>query len=146
MDSSTRYYSSTEKHRILTQYRLRERGAGFASLAKNFSIQGGERTIRRWYAQWDGTPSSLKQQPRSGRPPILTQREIKSTNTLQHQSGEATENRRLYIILTFMQRYKRKLGRRCRLEQFKVMGRKTLQAKKKSTNKRTHSESKLTNI
>jgi transposase len=144
MDSSTRYYSSTEKHRILTQYRLRERGAGFASLAKNFSIQGGERTIRRWYAQWDGTPSSLKQQPRSGRPPILTQREIN-----QHIAAPIRRSNRKPQAIHYTDIHatvQEKTGKKMSLRTIQSYGKEKLQAKKKSTNKRTHSESKLTNI
>lgn len=64
------------KHFILTKYQSNRRGYGFDSLAQQYGIEGGGRTLQRWYDQWDGTVESLKRKPGSGRPMLLNEEEI----------------------------------------------------------------------
>lgn len=64
------------KHHILTQYLPNTRGHGFSSLAQRFAVKGGSRTIRYWYAAWDGTPTSLQHKAVPGRPRALTRAEV----------------------------------------------------------------------
>src|SRR3954452_12028505 len=69
------------KQHILKQYKRNCRGKGFEALAQRYGIQGGERTIRRWYNQWDGTAASLEHKPGAGRPTILSSEEVKQCIT-----------------------------------------------------------------
>jgi transposase len=64
------------KQFILTKYQSNRRGQGFDSLARQYGIAGGGRTIQRWYQQWDGTPESLKRIRGSGRPRLLRAEEV----------------------------------------------------------------------
>jgi hypothetical protein len=70
------HLSATVKHHILLEYTPRSSTHNFAALACRHAVKGGEEVVRRWHQRWNGTPESLEEQPRSGRPPILTQAEI----------------------------------------------------------------------
>jgi transposase len=71
-----RAFAPQHKHSILTHYRAGVRGAGFDALARRFAVAGGGSLIRAWHQRWDGTPASLQEQPRSGRPRILSTAEV----------------------------------------------------------------------
>jgi hypothetical protein len=64
------------KHHILTQYRSNDRDYSFQSLAIRYGIKGGKGTIQKWHQRWKGTPESLMNKQRSGRPRILTRTQV----------------------------------------------------------------------
>lgn len=64
------------KQFILTKYQRNCRGHGFDSLAQQYGIAGGGRTIKDWYDRWDGTVESLKRKPGAGRPRLLSEEEV----------------------------------------------------------------------
>jgi transposase len=65
------------KHHILQQYQSRVRGHGFGALAQQYGVRGGKEVVREWYRRWDGTPLSLEEKARSGRPRILSSAQVK---------------------------------------------------------------------
>jgi transposase len=69
-------YTPQQKHIILTHYRAGDRSASLRALARRFAVQGGNAVILRWYQRWDGTPQSLETRKRSGRPRVLSKREV----------------------------------------------------------------------
>jgi transposase len=69
-------FSPQQKHTILPHYQAGVRGAGFDALARRFAVKGGGETIRYWHSKWNGTPHSLEEKKRSGRPRILSSREV----------------------------------------------------------------------
>ena len=76
MSGSHSHYTAEFKQEVLSHYHEGQRGSGFAVLATRFQVPGGGRTIKRWFDQWDGSITSLQQQPSVGRPPILQPAEI----------------------------------------------------------------------
>jgi len=77
MTDLSRYYSSDYKVRVVLYYIDHLPSTSFNAVAKLFKIPGGHKTVKRWYDQYNGSVSSLQSKPRSGRPPILTRRQIK---------------------------------------------------------------------
>jgi len=69
-------YPSHLKHTILKEYVVGDRAHSFAALAHKYNIKGGKKLIQTWYAQWDGTASSLERRKGSGRRALLTQKQI----------------------------------------------------------------------
>lgn len=67
------------KHNILTQYLAHSHDNNFAALAARYRVNGGSRTIQRWYARWDGTPASLEHRKGAGRPRLLSSAQINDT-------------------------------------------------------------------
>jgi hypothetical protein len=65
------------KHSILLEYQPRSRHHGFAALARRHGIKGGKQVLIKWHAAWNGTAASLEERRRSGRPRILSAREVK---------------------------------------------------------------------
>jgi len=66
----------SRKHQILLEYCAGNRRHSFSALASRYGIQGGGRTVQRWYSLWDGTPSSMERRRGQGRKTILTPREV----------------------------------------------------------------------
>lgn len=69
-------FSPEAKHAILLEYVPRSIDHSFVALARRHGVLGGARTIRNWFARWNGTMQSLRPQPRPGRTPTLTPDEI----------------------------------------------------------------------
>lgn len=69
-------YTPEIKHHILTHYAANVLGSGYRALATRFAIKGGASVVRRWHERWDGTPGSLATRPRTGRPRLLTHRQV----------------------------------------------------------------------
>lgn len=70
------HFSPDLKHSILCEYKPGDQDRTFAALARRHPPVS-ERTIASWYHKWDGTPESLQEAPRTGRPPTIdpTQRD-----------------------------------------------------------------------
>ena len=70
------HLSAEVKHHILLEYAVHDSTRSFAALARRHAVKGGDKTISRWHSRWDGTPASLKEGVRSGRPRILSAEEV----------------------------------------------------------------------
>jgi hypothetical protein len=70
------HLSAETKHHILLEYRAHSSEHNFAALAARHAIAGGERTVRRWHEGWNGSPASLEELPRAGRPRMLTPAQV----------------------------------------------------------------------
>jgi transposase len=70
------HLSADAKHHILLEYASHSATHGFPALAARHAVAGGARTVQRWYQRWDGTPASLEEQPRTGRPRALSKAEV----------------------------------------------------------------------
>jgi hypothetical protein len=71
-----RHLSAETKHHILLEYSPHDSTRSFAALARRHAVKGGERVVRRWYASWDGTPASLQERDRPGRPRSLSAAQV----------------------------------------------------------------------
>lgn len=71
------HLSAEAKHHILLEYSPRERGRGFKALAARHNIKGGATLISTWHRRWDGTPQSLEEEARSGRPRALSSAQVR---------------------------------------------------------------------
>lgn len=66
-----------EKHNILRLYLSSNNKDTMESLAHQYNIKGGKRSIINWLQRWDGSPESLERKKGSGRHTILTSKEVK---------------------------------------------------------------------
>lgn len=71
------HLSADAKHHILLSYSPGERGRGFKALAARHGIAGGASLLSKWHRSWNGTPESLEEQPRSGRPRALSSAQVR---------------------------------------------------------------------
>lgn len=70
------HLTAEAKHHILLEYTPHDSSRSFAALAARHHIQGGRDVVRRWLHRWDGTPASLKEDSRSGRPRKLSTAQV----------------------------------------------------------------------
>ena len=75
--AAMQHLSAETKHHILLEYCPRERGRGFKALAARHNIKGGATLISTWHRRWDGTPQSLEEGARSGRPRALSSAQVR---------------------------------------------------------------------
>ena len=71
------HLSAEAKHHILLEYAPGVRGRGFKALAARHAIAGGARRLSEWHHRWNGTPQSLEERPRSGRPRTLSSAQVR---------------------------------------------------------------------
>lgn len=64
------HFSPQAKDAILREYVPNDVNHGFTALARRHPPLTAN-TIRRWRDQWDGTPDSLEEGERAGRPPVI---------------------------------------------------------------------------
>ena len=128
------------KHDILRQYLPHFDDNSFAALAHRYNIKGGKRTMQRWYARWDGTPSSLEQRAGAGRPRLLSAAQIRDTIALpirnrnrSHQAVHYTE-----LLPTIRER----TGTSMSLRTIQRYGKDIIRARDRSTRSRTAAECK----
>ena len=70
------YYDPLFKQRVIEYYLKNRSNVSLRFVSDIFQIKGGHKTVKRWFDRYDGTIASLQQRPRSGRPPILNQRQV----------------------------------------------------------------------
>jgi transposase len=68
-------YPPQLKQIILQRYKDSQYQISFRELAKLYNIKGGHKVIRLWYKQWNGKIESLYNKYKSGRPPILNNKQ-----------------------------------------------------------------------
>jgi transposase len=131
-------FTPQQKHNILAHYRAGVRGAGFDALARRFAVQGGGNTLRYWHQRWRGTPASLEDKPRSGRPRILSRAEV--SRHVRAPILAANRAHRAVHYTTLLPAVKAKTGKELSIQTLRRIG-KQLGAKQKRSNKRTAGES-----
>jgi hypothetical protein len=137
-------YTPQQKHRILTHYRAGERGAGFKALARRFAVAGGATLVSQWHARWDGTPASLQEQQRSGRPRLLSAAEVS-----RHVRAPILAANRAHRAISYPQllpQVQLKTGKQLSLRSLQRYGKEMAGATAKATKKRTAVESECTRI
>ncbi len=130
------------KQLILSKYQCRSRGEGFDALAARYGIQGGGRTIQRWYERWDGTPASLEPKRSTGRPTALSSTEVQQYITAPIKR----ENRRSHPIryTDLLRPIREKTGKRVSLRTIQQYGKENAGINSRNTKKRTANERKYT--
>jgi transposase len=134
-----REFTPQHKHNILTHYCAGVRGSGFAALARRFAVKGGAGVILRWHVRWDGTPASLQEQPRSGRPRTLSRAEI--SRHVRAPLLAANRAHRAVHYTTLLPAVRAKTGKELSLRTLRRYGKEQLGAKQKRSKKRTAGES-----
>ena len=129
LHAEMKHLTAEAKHAILLEYTPHTHTHSFAALARRHSIKGGRRVLQRWHERWNGTPQSLKEESRSGRPRRLSRGDVQRdvagpilranrSHTSVHYSAVVTEVREktgAEIPLRTVQRYgKEELGVRQR--------------------------------
>jgi len=129
-----------QKHNILTIYSSENNTHTLASLARQYSLQGGGRLIQNWYKQWNGTPQSLERKKGSGRPFVLTSQQVDKYIRMPIQNKNRSCKPVHYPQLhTSIQQ---KTGKQMSLRTIQKIGKEKLGVKQKRTKKRTAQESK----
>jgi hypothetical protein len=136
-----REFTPQHKHNILTHYRAGVRGAGFDALARRFAVKGGGSLVRSWHTRWDGTPASLQEQPRSGRPRILSRAEV--SRHVRAPILAANRAHRAIHYTTLLPEVKAKTGKDVSVRTLRRIGKEELEAKQKRSKKRTADESEF---
>jgi len=131
-------YTPQHKHTILTYYRASDRAASFRALARRFAVKGGASTIQQWHVQWDGTTQSLETKHRSGRPRVLSSREVQ-----QHVRAPILRANRAHKAVHYpelLQSVRTKTGKQIALRTLQDYGKKELGVKQRRGKKRTADE------
>lgn len=134
------HLSADAKQLILKQYRVGVRDSGFDSLASRYDVRGGGAEILRWYRQWDGTPESLEDKPRSGRPRILT-----TTQVTRHIAAPIRNCNRAHRVVRYpklLPQVQRATGKDISLRTLKRYGKEEAGGKQTRGKKRTAEECK----
>ena len=134
------HLSPNEKHNILTLYSNKAHNYSFKSLARQFNINGGGRTIQNWYERWNGTPQSLDRKRGSGRAPVLTSAEVNKCIKLPILYRNRN-HRPIHYPEVFVN-VKEKTKKQISLRTIQRIGKETLGVRNKRTKKRTAAECK----
>jgi transposase len=127
------------KHHILLQQRSNPRQYSFAALARQYAVKGGREVVREWYQRWDGTPRSLQNKPRSGRPRILSRAEV--SRHVRAPLLAANRAHRAVHYTTLLPAVQQKTGKELSIQTLRRIGKEQLGAKQKRSKKRTAAES-----
>jgi hypothetical protein len=131
-------YTPEHKHNILTHYCVGVRGSGFHALARRFDVRGGAHLIQQWYSHWDGTPASLKEKARTGRPRILSTAQVQ-----QHVRTPILRSNRMHHTMHYkslLPKVQQSTGRSVSLRTLQRYGKKELGARQVRGKKRTADE------
>ena len=132
------HLSTSTKHHILLEYAPGVRGRGFKALAARHGIKGGASLLSEWHRRWDGTPQSLEEEARSGRPRALT-----STQVRRHLAAPIRNANRAARAVSYpalLPQVQAATGVQVSLSTIKRYGREELQATAKRGKKRTAEE------
>jgi transposase len=134
------HLSAEAKHHILLEYSPHDTTRTFAALARRHAIKGGAQVIRLWHRRWNGTPASLQEQQRSGRPRVLSRAQVQRhiATPLRH----ANRAHRAIHYTDLLPRVRAATGTEVSLRTVRRYGKEELGAKKHKGIKRTAEESK----
>jgi transposase len=136
--SAMPHLSTDTKHAILLESTPRSPTHSFAALARRHSIAGGESTVRRWHARWNGTPHSLQAHKSTGRPRLLTPAEL--SRHVRAPVLAANRAHRAVSYTKLLSEVKRKTRKAISLRTLQRAGKEILRIKNKTTIKRTQDE------
>jgi hypothetical protein len=71
------HLSAETKHHILLEYAPAVEGRSFKALAARHAVAGGSTLLSAWHQRWDGTPQSLEERSRNGRPRALSSAQVR---------------------------------------------------------------------
>ena len=134
MSSTSHYYPTIFKQKVVDYYDEHQPNISFRQLARLFNIQGGHKTVLRWYNQ----RNSLENKSRSGRPCILNEDEmneyIYEKIKEKNQSGSSIHYPELLPAILH------ETGKNVSLRTIQRSGYERLGIKMKTTSKRTQQE------
>lgn len=130
--------SAETKHHILLEYRPRSPTRSFAALAARHGIAGGERSVRRWHTQWDGSAASLEHKAGAGRPRALSAPQV--SRHIRAPILAANRAHRAIHYSSLLPAVNAKTGADISLRTLQRYGQRELEAKDQKTIKRTSNE------
>lgn len=133
------HLSAEAKHHILLEYAPHDATRSFAALAARHAVAGGKRTVQRWHERWNGTPASLEEQLRTGRPRVLSRAEV--SRHVRAPILAANRAHRAIHYSDLLPAVREKTGKEMSLRSLQRYGKEELGAKQKHTKKRTAAES-----
>ena len=128
------------KHHILQQYLPHSHENSFSALAARYNVKGGRRTIQRWLARWDGTPSSLEHKRGAGRPRLLSAAEV--NENIHAPILERNRSHHAVHYTDLVDPIRERTGKNVSLRTIQRYGEKILRARDKTTH--THTEDECT--
>jgi hypothetical protein len=131
-----------QKHDILTIYSQNKHKHSFESLAHQYDIKGGKKTLIRWYQQWNGTAQSLERKKGSGRPTILTPQQVKDYIQIPIRNKNRSFKPIHYPQL--LPSIQKKSSTQVSIQTVRRIGHQQLGVRQKRTKKRTAQERKQT--
>ena len=132
------HLSAEAKHHILLEYAPHDTTRSLAALAARHAVRGGADVVRRWLRRWDGTPASLQEQRRSGRPRVLS-----SAQVSQHVRAPILAANRAHRAIHYtdlLPSVRQKTGKELSLRSLQRYGKEELGAKQRRGKKRTSEE------
>lgn len=138
------HLSAEAKHHILLEYTPHSPTHGFPALAARHAVAGGARTVQRWLERWDGTPASLEEQPRTGRPRVLNKAEV--SRQVRAPILAANRAHRAIHYTDLLPEVRQKTGKELSLRSLQRYGKEELGAKQRRGKKRTADECKCNRI
>ncbi len=137
------HLSADVKHHILLEYSPHDTTRTFAALARRHAVKGGERLLRLWHSRWDGTPVSLQERSRPGRPRLLSRAQV--ARHIATPIRHANRAHRAIHYPDLLPRVRAATGTQVSMQTLRRYGKEELAAKQKKGVKRTAEESKQHN-
>jgi hypothetical protein len=137
------HLNAETKHHILLEYAPHDTSRSFAALAARHAVAGGSGTVARWYQRWDGTPASLEEKARTGRPRALSKAEVS-----RHVRAPILAAKRAHRAIHYTEllpRVQAATGKRPSLRSLQRYGKEELRGRDKQSKKRTADESECNN-
>jgi len=134
------HLSADVKHHILLEYSPYDTTRTFAALARRHAVKGGERLLRLWHSRWDGTPASLQERSRPGRPRLLSRAQV--ARHIATPIRHANRAHRAIHYPDLLPRVRGATGTQVSIQTLRRYGKEELAAKQKKGVKRTAEESK----
>ena len=108
-------YTAEQKHRVLTHYTARRQGETLAQVLSLHGVSASRRAVEKWLHRWDGTPQSLEHRAVSGRPRVLSSRQVQQlVRAPILRANSAHRPLRAHFVVAPVSRARRCRGRRRR--------------------------------
>jgi hypothetical protein len=137
------HLSAQTKHHILLEYAPHDTSRSFAALAARHAVAGSSGTVARWHQRWNGTPSSLEEKARTGRPRALSKAEV--SRHVRAPILAANRAHRAIHYTELLPRVQAATGKQPSLRSLQRYGKEELGGRDKQSKKRTADESECNN-
>ena len=134
------HLSAITKHHILLEYSPDRASQSFAALALRHGVAGGARTVQRWHEQWTGDAASMERKKGTGRARTLTPAEV--SRHVRAPILAANRAHRAIHYTDLLPSVQQISGKEVALRTLQRYGHDELDARNKTTKKRTAAESK----